>query len=123
LELATGVDLLIHDAQYTPAEYLTHVGWGHSALPQAIAFATKAGVKRLVPFHHDPAHADQLLDRLFDEISRAPKLPFKFTPGREGAAFELGKRQSHSQECTGIAGVWQASHDDMDASSDTCVNL
>ncbi len=93
-ELAIGVDLLIHDAQYTPAEYLTHVGWGHSALPQAIAFAARAGVKRLVPFHYDPAHADQLLDRLFDEISRAPKLPFKFTPGREGASFELGKRQS-----------------------------
>jgi phosphoribosyl 1,2-cyclic phosphodiesterase len=93
-ELAAGVDLLIHDAQYTPVEYLTHVGWGHSALPQAIAFATRAGVKRLVPFHHDPAHADQLLDRLFDEGRIGSKLPFEFIPGREGASFELSKRQS-----------------------------
>jgi phosphoribosyl 1,2-cyclic phosphodiesterase len=93
-ELAAGVDLLIHDAQYTPAEYLTHVGWGHSALPQAIAFATRAGVKRLVPFHHDPAHADQLLDRLFDEGGNGAKLPFELIPGREGASFELGRCQS-----------------------------
>ena len=93
VELAAGVDLLIHDAQYTPAEYLTHVGWGHSTLPQAIAFATRAGVKRLVPFHHDPAHTDDMLDRLFDEIRRASNLPFEIIPGREGVTFELGKGQ------------------------------
>jgi ribonuclease BN (tRNA processing enzyme) len=93
-ELAAGVDLLIHDAQYTPAEYLTHVGWGHSTLPQAIAFATRAGVKRLVPFHYDPDHSDQLLDQLFDECRIGAKLPFELIPAREGAAFELGKRKS-----------------------------
>jgi hypothetical protein len=47
-----------------------------------------------VPFHHDPAHADQLLDRLFDEGRIGSKLPFELIPGREGAIFELGKRQS-----------------------------
>ena len=93
-ELAAGADLLIHDAQYTPAEYLTHVGWGHSTLPQAIAFATTAGVKRLVPFHHDPAHSDRLLDRQFDESRRGSNFPFELIPGREGATFELSKRQS-----------------------------
>jgi phosphoribosyl 1,2-cyclic phosphodiesterase len=93
VELAAGVDLLIHDAQYTPAEYLTHIGWGHSTLPQAIAFARTAGVKRLVPFHHDPAHTDDMLHRLFDEISRTSKLPFEVIPGREGVTFELGKGQ------------------------------
>jgi phosphoribosyl 1,2-cyclic phosphodiesterase len=93
-ELAAGVDLLIHDAQYTPAEYLTHVGWGHSTLPQAIAFATRTAVKRLVPFHHDPDHTDQLLDRLFDEGSNGAKLPFELIPGREGASFELSRGQS-----------------------------
>jgi ribonuclease BN (tRNA processing enzyme) len=28
--LARGADLLIHDAQYTEAEYVEHIGWGHS---------------------------------------------------------------------------------------------
>jgi ribonuclease BN (tRNA processing enzyme) len=90
LELATQVDLLIHDAQYTTAEYPAHVGWGHSAIPDAIAFADTASVKRLVPFHHHPDHADRLLDRLFDDVCRAPKLPFELIPGREGLTFELG---------------------------------
>jgi phosphoribosyl 1,2-cyclic phosphodiesterase len=93
LELAAQADLLIHDAQYTAAEYSEHVGWGHSAIPDAIAFAAKAGVKRLVPFHHHPDHADRLLDRLFDEACRTSKLPFELTPGREGSTFELGKRR------------------------------
>jgi phosphoribosyl 1,2-cyclic phosphodiesterase len=91
LELVAQVDLLIHDAQYTAAEYLEHMGWGHSAIPDAIAFAATAGVKRLVPFHHHPDHTDQLLDRLFDEVCRTSKLPFELIPGREGAIFELGK--------------------------------
>lgn len=89
-ELAAGVDLLIHDAQYTAAEYLTHVGWGHSALPQTIAFATRAGVKRLVPFHHDPGHSDQLLDLVFGEVCSTSAFPFALIPGTEGATFQLG---------------------------------
>ena len=93
-ELASRVDPPIHDAQYTPAEYLSHVGWGHSTLPQAMAFASRAGVKQLVPFHHDPAHDDQLLDRLFDEYRIRSSMPFELIPGREGAIFELGKRQT-----------------------------
>ncbi len=91
--LAAGVDLLIHDAQFTADEYLRHVGWGHSALPQTIAFATKAAVKRLVPFHHDPAHSDQVLDRLFAEVCSASELPFELTPGSEGASFQLGRQR------------------------------
>lgn len=89
-ELAAGVDLLIHDAQYTDGEYLTHVGWGHSSLSQAIAFAAKAHVKRLVLFHHDPAHSDELLDRLFAEARRASESSFDLIPGTEGASFQVG---------------------------------
>lgn len=89
-ELAVGADLLIHDAQYTGTEYLTHVGWGHSSLSQTIAFATKAGVKRLVPFHHDPGHSDELLDLLLDEARQASTLSFELMSGTEGASFQLG---------------------------------
>jgi phosphoribosyl 1,2-cyclic phosphodiesterase len=89
-ELAAGADLLIHDAQYTESEYLTHVGWGHSSVPQTIAFATKAKVKRLVPFHHDPGHSDELLDSLLDEARLASTLSFELISGTEGASFQLG---------------------------------
>jgi ribonuclease BN (tRNA processing enzyme) len=91
-ELAKDVDVLIHDAQYTAEEYCVHVGWGHSTLAQAIAFAAQTGAKRLVPFHHDPGHSDQLLDRLFDEGKRRLKPTLKLVPAREGVSFRLSKR-------------------------------
>jgi phosphoribosyl 1,2-cyclic phosphodiesterase len=91
-ELAAGADLLIHDAQYTAAEYSTHVGWGHSSLLQTVNFAATAGIKRLVPFHHDPGHGDAQLDHLFDEVCRIVELPFDLTPGTEGASFQLGRQ-------------------------------
>ena len=88
-ELAAGVDLLIHDAQYSDAEYPERVGWGHSALSQTLRFAAAAGVKRLVTFHHDPGHDDRVLDRLVEEASTSGDLPFQLLPGTEGSSFDL----------------------------------
>jgi len=88
LGLAEGVDLLIHDTMFSAEDYPQHVGWGHSSLPQALAFADAAGVKRLMTFHHDPSHSDQKLDRLFAEAaSSSPR--FELLPGIEGTSFEL----------------------------------
>jgi phosphoribosyl 1,2-cyclic phosphodiesterase len=67
--LAEGVDLLIHDAQYTAAEYTSRVGWGHSSIEDTWAFASQAGVRRLVTFHHDPGHADAQLDAIVAELA------------------------------------------------------
>ncbi len=66
--LAAGVDLLIHDAQYTAAEYAERVGWGHSSIEQTWAFAQQAGVRRLLTFHHDPSHSDDELDAMVAEL-------------------------------------------------------
>ena len=65
-DLAAGVDLLLHDAQFTDVEYPERVGWGHSSVTDAVTFALRAGVGRLVLFHHDPWHADGDLDELED---------------------------------------------------------
>jgi phosphoribosyl 1,2-cyclic phosphodiesterase len=89
-QLARDVDLLIHDAQFTDEEYPSFVGWGHSALTHTLAFAAAAGVRRLVPFHHDPAHTDGDLDDLYEEILRSQALPFELLPGMEGATYKLG---------------------------------
>jgi phosphoribosyl 1,2-cyclic phosphodiesterase len=88
-EIAEGVDLLIHDAQYTGEEYPVHAGWGHSSLEQALAFARLAGAKRLVTFHHDPAHSDDEIDAMCLAAGEGPPLPFTLIPGREGAVFEV----------------------------------
>ncbi len=60
----SGVDLLIHDAMYTPAELALHRGWGHSTYEEAVTLAQDTGAKRLVLFHHEPEHSDEMMDRL-----------------------------------------------------------
>jgi phosphoribosyl 1,2-cyclic phosphodiesterase len=64
LELVEGVDLLIHDAQYTPPEFKVKATWGHCTIDYAVWLAMQAGVKRLALFHHDPARRDDDLDDL-----------------------------------------------------------
>lgn len=61
-ELAEGVDLLIHDAQYTAAEFAQKSTWGHCTQDYAVAVAASCGAKRLAMFHHDPERTDDELD-------------------------------------------------------------
>ena len=66
-DLARDADVLLHDAQYHDHEYGAHVGWGHSSITDTMEFATKAGVERVVLFHHDPYHDDDDLEELLVE--------------------------------------------------------
>jgi phosphoribosyl 1,2-cyclic phosphodiesterase len=90
--LAAGVDVLLHDAQFTEDEYPDRVGWGHSSVAHAVGFARTADVGRLVLFHHDPDRSDADVDRLTERASElwdgdggAPPLA-----AREGMTIELG---------------------------------
>jgi len=87
--LAADADLLIHDSQYSAAEYPGHCGWGHSSLDQSLDFGTLAGVRTLATFHHDPGHTDADLDRLTSEATDSAKPAYRVAPGVEGAVFEL----------------------------------
>jgi phosphoribosyl 1,2-cyclic phosphodiesterase len=64
LDLCDGVDLLIHDAQHTPAEFEHKRHWGHCTVDYAVHVAKEAGAQRLALFHHDPAHSDDQIDLL-----------------------------------------------------------
>jgi phosphoribosyl 1,2-cyclic phosphodiesterase len=83
-KLAEGVDLLIHDTQYTEEEYLSRIGFGHSSVRHAFQFAELTGVKHFVPFHHDPTHSDDDLDRMFEKIMQEIQPSYQVTPSREG---------------------------------------
>ncbi len=67
LERAHKADVLIYDAQYTPAEYASRRGWGHSTWLEAANLANQAGVKQLVLFHHDPERDDNAVQRIQEE--------------------------------------------------------
>ncbi len=64
LELCDGVDLLIHDSQYTVAEFSAKSTWGHCTAEFALQVAHEAGARRLVLFHHDPSHGDAAVDEI-----------------------------------------------------------
>jgi ribonuclease BN (tRNA processing enzyme) len=81
---AQGADVLIYDAQYSPEEYESKKGWGHSTWLEAARVARDAQVKQLILFHHDPGHDDQTVQRFVDHARRT----FENTEAaREGSAF------------------------------------
>jgi ribonuclease BN (tRNA processing enzyme) len=69
-DFARGADVLIHDATYTPEEYATHVGWGHSDYLFALKVASEAEVKKLVLFHHDQTRSDDQVDEILKTCRR-----------------------------------------------------
>ena len=66
IELADGVDLLIHDAQYTQAEQDARPHFGHSSIDYAVHVAAEAGAKCLALYHHCPSHGDDDLDAMLE---------------------------------------------------------
>lgn len=68
LELSEGADLLIHDAQYTQAEFSQKSHWGHSTYDYALSVAVRADARMLAFFHHDPRRSDGELDRIEREF-------------------------------------------------------
>jgi phosphoribosyl 1,2-cyclic phosphodiesterase len=67
--LAANVDILIHDAQYTAAEFPERKTWGHSAIDYAVGLAQAAGARWLILFHHDPSRTDDQLDEVVESLA------------------------------------------------------
>jgi phosphoribosyl 1,2-cyclic phosphodiesterase len=71
VEFATGADVLIHDAQYTPDDYVDRrIGWGHSTWEHAAKMAHAAGVSELILTSHDPDHDDDAIDAIQAEARK-----------------------------------------------------
>jgi phosphoribosyl 1,2-cyclic phosphodiesterase len=83
-DLARDVDVLIHDAQYDEDEYRERIGWGHSTLRHAVEFAELVNAKKLIPFHYDPSHDDQMLDTYFAGTTSDT---VEIVPATEGETF------------------------------------
>jgi phosphoribosyl 1,2-cyclic phosphodiesterase len=95
LELATGADIFINDAQYTPEQLATtRRGWGHSTWLEGVHTARHAGAKTLVLFHHDPDSTD----RMVDSILRQAREDFDSVfAASEGMVITLGGSGDHVQ--------------------------
>ena len=86
LEQCCGANAVIIDSQYTPDEYQTKQGWGHSTWLESARLARAADVASLILFHHDPSHDDAALE----EIERQAREEFSETLlAREGLIIDL----------------------------------
>jgi phosphoribosyl 1,2-cyclic phosphodiesterase len=65
-----GVDLLIHDAEFTPQEYENTRQWGHTVYTRALELAMEAGVKRLGLFHTNQDRTDEHVDAMVQACKR-----------------------------------------------------
>jgi phosphoribosyl 1,2-cyclic phosphodiesterase len=66
IDFLSDCDVAIMDTQYTEEEYAKHVGWGHSPVESVVSLALEANVGKLILFHHDPNHDDQMIDRMVE---------------------------------------------------------
>ena len=104
VEFLRDADFVIHDTQYTEAEYPQRVGWGHSTIEYGRDVALTARVKRLALFHHDPIRTDDDLDLLVDATRRYVQgtgIPMEVLAASEGAELELEESQIRRVESKG----------------------
>jgi phosphoribosyl 1,2-cyclic phosphodiesterase/CheY-like chemotaxis protein len=100
-EFFRGADLLIHDAQYTAAEYPSKIGWGHSSVEYAVKLGQHAQVKRLALTHHDPLRDDDSVDRVLAKIRdglQTAAAQLQVFAASEGEIIEVRPSRAESSE-------------------------
>ena len=90
--LCHDVDLLIHDAQYTPSEFAAKSTWGHCTVEYAVWLAAEVGARKLALYHHDPTHDDDTIDRLAAGAAACGKaMGVEVFAAREGLTVTVGE--------------------------------
>jgi phosphoribosyl 1,2-cyclic phosphodiesterase len=86
LELAAGVDLLVHDAWLLPHEVGSEPPLGHAVADYAVRLGELAGARQVVLTHHKHDRTDAALDQL---AARFTASPAQVVVAAEGAIFDL----------------------------------
>lgn len=85
LKFSENADLLFHDGEFTPDEYPSKTGWGHSVYTKALDLAIKANVKKLGVFHINQERKDLEMDEIIDKC------------------MDIIKQNGSTLECFGVA--------------------
>lgn len=93
LAMLSGVDVLLHDAQFLEGERPVAVDYGHATVQDAVSLAADCGIGTLVLFHHSPARTDAALDEIGDW---APSLAgsMRVLVAREGDQLQVARQSS-----------------------------
>ncbi len=89
-QLASGAQVFIQDAQYSP-EFLatSRRGWGHSTWLEGVKVAREAKAQNLVLFHHDPDSSDRTVDGYLQAARQEFRSSWAAT---EGMMLTLGEK-------------------------------
>lgn len=70
IALIRDADAFSYDSSYTPQEYETKKGWGHSTWAEGVKLAKLARAKRYLLWHHDPSHADRDMEKILADARK-----------------------------------------------------
>jgi phosphoribosyl 1,2-cyclic phosphodiesterase len=70
VDFCRNTDFLIFDAQYLPAEYRAHRGWGHSTWEVAALAAARINAGQLILTHHAPERTDEEIETIVTSARR-----------------------------------------------------
>lgn len=87
LQLADSVDVLIHDAQHTAAEFPSQAYLGHAAVEYVTGLAEASGARSVLLFHHAPGRTDDEIDAIVAEQA-GHRVPVH--AAAEGTVLDLG---------------------------------
>ncbi|OVE78679.1 MBL fold metallo-hydrolase [bacterium I07] len=80
VDFCKDVQLLIHDAEFTEAEYERTKTWGHSTYNDALKLALSADAGCFGLFHHNQDRTDAALDKIVDECQQTVKMKNRNLP-------------------------------------------
>ncbi|HUE06729.1 MAG TPA: MBL fold metallo-hydrolase [Acidimicrobiales bacterium] len=86
LELACGVDLLIHDSHLRAEEVEAEGSFGHAAAEYAVRLGELANARRVALFHHRPERTDAEVDRT---VARFAERGLSVVAAEEGTTVAL----------------------------------
>ncbi|MEO8699321.1 MAG: MBL fold metallo-hydrolase [Kofleriaceae bacterium] len=86
-----GVDTVVYDTHFLPAEYEKFPHYGHSTPDQALEICAEAKVRRLVLYHHSPSHSDDQMDRIAAEyLAKGAAVGIEVLTSFEGMTLPIG---------------------------------
>ena len=86
-----GVDTVVYDTHFMPDEYAKFPHYGHSTPDQALEICVEAKVRRLVLYHHAPAHGDDQMDRIAAEyLAKGAMVGVEVLTSFEGMTLPIG---------------------------------
>jgi len=109
-----GVDTVVYDTHFLPEEYARFPHYGHSTPDQALEICAEAGVRRLVLYHHAPAHTDDQMDQIAARyLAKGATRNIEVLTSFEGMSVPIGEiDDSHDERettnpGTGVRGIKQ----------------